>query len=435
MVGCSMLDRLRGVMSAEGTGWPVLIMLIATVGGGACNFLYQVLMQNLAATELSEINTLLAILAIFAVPSTAINNVLVRYTAKYNAQGRDGCIAWLMRHTLLLSIGLGAVSAIAIVAVLNIPGVYRSLNLTSPAAIAVMGIGVLLSLVLPIGHGPLQGLQRFTAYGISYGGNFLLKLLIGVGLVALGLGVVGAIGGVVVGIAFAVAFSMFAMRKHLRLKGERAETSEIWRFTIPTTVAAMAFTMLTNVDVILAALLMEKDPANIYTSATKLASIILFLPSAIAAVMFPKIAKLHAQRRDTWRMLRASIRNTILLSGAAALAFLLFPDVILNILVPNNPYLPEIAPVMQVLAVAMALFGLANVFMLYGLATDGHAYVGILLLAAVVQIALVGGISATGVLFTPQLLAEAMAITGVFAIVLSSLYLFVMDREHRHLDR
>ena len=426
-----MLDRLRRLTSVEGMGGPVLIMFIATVGGGACNFFYQLMMQNLAATELAEINTFLAIIIIAGVPSTAISNVLVRYTAKYNAQGRDGSIAWLMRRPLLLALGLGGLAAIGIVAILNAPEVRSSLNLTSSAAIALVGVGVLLSLVLPVGSGPLQGLQRFTAFGISYGGNYLIKLGLGVGLVVMGLGVAGAVGGVVVGIAFGVAFSMLAMRKHLIMKGERAESGEVWRFTIPTTIAALGFTVLTNVDIIIAALLMEKDPANVYTAATRLASIILYLPGAIASVMFPKIAKLYAQRKSTWRMLKTSILATVTLSGVVALAFIFFPDLVLNILVPNNPYLPLVARPMQVLAIAMTLLGLANVFMLYGLATDSHAYVVILLTAVFVLFALVGGVISTGTLFTPQLLAEVMAITGGFIIALSSLYLFVIERERR----
>jgi O-antigen/teichoic acid export membrane protein len=430
-----MLGRLRRLISAEGMGGPALILSIATVGGGACNFFYQLMMQNLAAFELSEINTFLAILAIAGVPSTAISTVLIRYTAKYNAEGRNGRIAWLMRRTLLLALALGTVAGVSIVAFLNIPEVRSSLNITSSAGIALVGLGVLLSLLVPVGSGPLQGLQRFTAYGISYGGNYLIKLMLGVGLVVLGLGVAGAVGGVVVGIAFGVAFSLLAMRKHLRLKGERAESGEIWRFTIPTTMAALGYTVLINADIILAALLMERDPANVYTSATRLASIILFLPGAIAAVMYPKIAKLHTQRRSTWKVLRTSILATALLSGVVALAFILFPDLVLNILVPNNPYLPQIAPPLQVLSVAMALLGLANVFMLYGLATDGHAYVVILLLAVGVLFALVSGIASTGRLFTPMLLAQVMALTGAFIIALSSLYLFVIDREQRSLPK
>ena len=430
-----MLGRLRRLTSAEGMGGPALIMFIATVGGGACNFFYQLMMQNLAAHELSEINTFLAILAIAGVPSTAISTVLIRYTAKYNAHGQNGRIAWLMRRTLLLALALGAIAGLAIVAVLGIPEVRASLNLTSTAGIALVGIGVLLSLLMPVGSGPLQGLQRFTAYGISYGGNYLIKLSLGVGLVVLGLGVAGAIGGVVVGIAFGVAFSLLAMRKHLTLKGERAESGEIWRFTIPTTMAALGYTVLTNMDIILAALLMEKDPANVYTAATRLASIILYLPGAIAAVMYPKIAKLHTQRRSTWKVLRTSILATALLSGVVALVFILFPELVLNILVPNNPYLPQMVSPMRVLAVAMSLLGLANIFMLYGLATDGHAYVVILLLAVAALIALVSGIASTGMTFTPLLLAQVMALTGGFIIVLSSLYLFAIDREQRFLFR
>lgn len=433
MVGRSMLGRLRRAFNAEGLGGPALIMLIATVGGGGCNFLYQVMMQNLAPTDFSEINTLLAILYIFAVPAGAVQNVLTRYSAKYHAQGREGCISWLLRRTFVVVLVLGTIAAIALTVVLYIPAVRGALMLTSSLPIALTGVAVLLSLLTPIGTGPLQGLQRFTLYGIGYGGNYLLKLVMGVALVALGLGVAGAVGGVVVGIAFGAAFSLLAVRKSLAAPGERAESGEIWRFTLPSMMGALGFTVLTNVDVILAALLLDKDPANYYTAASMLAKIILFLPSAMAAVMFPKIAKLHAQRKETWKVLKTAFGSTILLSGLATAAFVLFPDLILTTLVPNNPYLAEIAPVMQVLAPAMALFGLANLFMLYGLATDGHAYILIQLLSVFVLFMLVGIIAGTGRMFTADLLAEAMVLTSVFIIAMSALYLLVIEREWRPL--
>ncbi|NLI74716.1 MAG: oligosaccharide flippase family protein [Euryarchaeota archaeon] len=424
-----MFERTRRLISTEGMGGPALIMFIATVGGGACNFLYQLMMQNLAATELSEINTILAILLIASVPSMAISNVLIRYTAKYNAKGQDESISWIMRRTLLLALIIGAAAGITIILVLNTPEVRHQLKLTSSAGIVLLGLGITLSLLLPVGSGPLQGLQRFTAFGISYMGNYLIKLALGVGFVILGLGVAGAVGGVVVGISFGVAFSMIAMRKHLMLKGERAESREIWRFTIPTTIAALGFTVLTNVDVILAAILMEKDPANIYTAATRLASIILYLPGAIAAVMFPKISRLYAQRRSTQKLLKVSLFSTIMLSGLVALVFVLAPNMVLNILVPNNPYILYVAAPMRTLAIAMTLLGLANVFMLYGLATDGHAYVIILILAVGVLFLLIGGVAHTGLIFTPQILANIMAITGGFIIILSTIYLLILDRE------
>lgn len=431
MVARPMLDWLTRLMRKDGLGGPTLVMLIATVGGGACNFIYQIMMQNLVPRDVSEINTLLSILYIFVVPAGAIQNVLIRYTAKYHAQGRDSSISWLLRRTMVFVLILGTMASIGLMVVLNIPEVSDALMLTSSVPIVLVSLAVLFSLIMPIGMGPLQGLQRFTIYGVNYGGNYLLKLIVGVALVALGLGVSGAIGGVLVGILFGTMFSLFAVRRYILTPGERADSGEIWRFTIPTTVAALGFTILTNVDVILAALLMEKDPANYYTAASVLAKIILFLPGAMAAVMFPKVADLYAQRKETWKVLKTAFGITILISGLATAVFMLFPDFILHLLVPHNPYLVEIAPVMQALAPAMALLGLANLFMLYGLATDGHAYIVILFLSTVVLFSLVGAIVAAGLSFTPQMLAEVMILTGAFIIVLSGLYLFVIEREWR----
>lgn len=427
-----MLGRLRGLLLAEGMGGPALIMLIATVGGGACNFIYQVMMQNLIPSAVSEINTLLAILYIFAVPAGAVQNVMTRYSAKYHALGKEGSISWLMRRTLTVVLVLGIIASTALAIVLNIPEVHSALKLTSETSILLIATAVTISLITPIGTGPLQGLQRFTLFGIEYGTSFLLKLAMGVALVLLGLGVAGAIGGALIGITFGAVFSFVAVRKYLLAPGEKSESREVWRFTVPTMVAALGFTVLTNVDVILAALLFEKDAANYYTGASMLAKIILFLPSAMAAVMFPKIAKIHAERGETWKVLKIAFASTILLAGLATSVFVIAPEFVLNTLVPGANYpLSETASVLRVLAVAMNLLGLANLFMLYGLATDGHAYIAIQFLSMLAMFAMVGGIVASGTVFTPDLLALVMVATGGFIIALSTVYLFVIEREMR----
>lgn len=410
-------------------------MLISTVVGGGCNFLYQVMMANLIPDDLAELNTLLAILYIVAVPSTAVQNVLIRYVSKYHALGNRDWISWLMRRVMVITTVAGVAIAILLVLVLSIPEVATTLKISTNLSVLLLAIAVLISLLSPVGQGPLQALQRFTTFGVVSVGNYILKLALGVGMVILGYGVAGAIGGVVIGLAFGTGLSLMVMRKYLFHKGVAVESREIWRFTVPATIGVLCFTILTQVDVIFATSLLPRDQASYYAAASTLAKIILFLPGAVSTVMFPKISRAYAVKGETGRILTTAFLMTLGLAGLMVAAYFLLPDLILSILIPANPYKELIAPILQWLGVAYLLLGLANIFMLYGLATDGHTYITIMGLSVVVLLTMVLGVVAMGVSFTPMIVVLIMLITGMFIVVLSAIYLIIVEREWRPMKR
>ncbi len=217
-----MFERMKGIFNGDGMVGPAFIMLVSTIVGGACNFFFQISMQNLIPGQVSELNTLLAILTIISVPSTTVGNILIRYVAKYKAEGRESAISWLLRKMLLAILICGVVAGIILVVVLNIPSIHDALKLTSSSAIILLAFAVFFSLLIPIGSGPLQGMQKWTIYGIQSVGNYVLKLIIGFSLVVLGWGVAGAIGGVLVGAVFATTFLIC---HHLELYQETRRAS------------------------------------------------------------------------------------------------------------------------------------------------------------------------------------------------------------------
>jgi O-antigen/teichoic acid export membrane protein len=433
-----MFARLARFINAEGMAGPAFVMLVATVAGGGCNFLYQVLMNNYLPNEVAELNTLLAILYIVTVPSSAVQNVIIRYVSKYRALGNDSAVSWLLKRILLFTSAACVALAVLLIIILSVPSVSSTLKLTSTLPVVLLAIGVVISLVSPVGQGTMQALQRFTPFGAINTVNFILKLTLGVGMVLLGFGVSGALGGVIIGIAFGCGASILFVRKYLFMSSTPIEAKEIWRFTVPATVAMLGYTVLTQVDVILASSLLIKEQANYYAAASSFAKIILFLPGAVSTVMFPKLSKAHAVRSmrsraedETMRILKTAFAMTIALSGLIVAVYFLLPDVVLNILVPDNPFKEQIAPILQWLGLAMMLLGLANLFMLYGLATDGHAYTIIITLSVIVMFSMVGAIVALGITFTPMLVVLVMFVTGLFIVTLSGLYLFVVEREWR----
>ncbi len=162
-----------------------------------------------------------------------------------------------------------------------------------------------------------------------------------------------------------------------------------------------------------------------------LVKVILFLPGAISGVMFPKVSRAHAQKEDTSKILYRSILFTLLLSITVALVYILAPSLILNILVPGKYPIDATGAVMQWLVVAMVMLGMANLFMLYGFATDHNAYVIITALSIVVLGLLISIILASGTAFTPILLAQVMMITGVFIVVSNTIYFVAFEHKHR----
>jgi O-antigen/teichoic acid export membrane protein len=430
-----MFERLARFINAEGMAGPAFVMLVATVAGGGCNFLYQVLMNNYIPDDVAELNTLLSILYIVTVPSSAVQNVIIRYVSKYNALGEASVVSWLLKRILFFTTGAGVAMAVLLIIILSIPGVSSTLKLTSALPFLLLAIGVVVSLISPVGQGTMQALQRFTAFGAMNTVNFTLKLTLGVGMVLLGYGVSGALGGVIIGLAFGCGASILFVRKFFFMRSTAIEAKEIWRFTVPATVAMLGYTIITQVDIILATSLLVKEQANYYAAASSLAKIILFLPGAVSTVMFPKLSKAHAIRSrggdESSRILKTAFVMTLALSVTVVVAYFLLPDLVLSILLPANPYKMQIAPILQWLGVAMMLLGLANLFMLYGLATDGHAYTVIISLSVITLFSLVGMVIGLGVTFTPMLVVMVMFITGLFIVIMSGLYLFVVEREWR----
>jgi hypothetical protein len=92
-------------------------------------------------------------------------------------------------------------------------------------------------------------------------------------------------------------------------------------------------------------------------------------------------------------------------------------------------YKSQIAPILQWLGVAIMLLGLANLFMLYGLATDGHAYTVIICTSVLVMLSLFGFVIVTGITITSMTVVFIMFATGVFDVLISGLYLFTIEKE------
>ena len=175
----------------------------------------------------------------------------------------------------------------------------------------------------------------------------------------------------------------------------------------------------------------DKDPANYYTSASTLAKVALFLPTAVVGAMYPKIARAYEEGRDPNPILKRSLAMMLVLSLSVCAVYVIAPEFILNVLVRGVYPLEETAPLMRTLAIAMLFIGLGNIFMYYGLAVNAHSHIMIMGLSVAVLIGAIAFLSIAGIAITPYMLSIIMIIVGALNASLCVIALKLSKRKMR----
>lgn len=365
--------------------------------------------RYLGTSLYSELSAVLSLFLIVSIPTQTVSTMLVRYISKLRAEGKNHEMAWLVRTTIVYITIIALITSLAVF--IAIPLLVSYLNLSSDSVLIVLIAGLFVSMLYPIGIGTAQGLQRFGMVGLSNFVGPLGKLFFGVLFVLMGYSVDGAFGGVVVGSVVALVISYISIKDIFHGERQRFDTSELRKYLVPVTIAVLCFTILTNIDTFLARHYLSGTDASLYSAASMLGKIILFLPSAIGMVMFPRISEAHARGQGTYAIMRKSIIWTLAFSGVAALVFLLMPGFVINLLYGSS-YLAA-APSLAVLGIAMMLFGLATLFMNFGLATDSNVLIAILATFTILEIILIAIWNASPLEISLDLLACSIGICAL----------------------
>ncbi|HEY3419544.1 MAG TPA: hypothetical protein VGK23_03245 [Methanomassiliicoccales archaeon] len=369
---------------------PALMMAVATLIGGGCDYLFQYFMSGtMTPANFSELSALLSMFYLAIAPAQVMSTFLVKQTSRLNVQGRKNEIAWLIRKTILYGTMTGV--AIAVGMFLLLPEISSFIYLSSTFPVFLLMAGVIISLISPVGYGTSQGLERFrlnALYGIT---GPITKLGIGIVLVFVGYGIMGALGGVLIGLILALTAALYSIRDLFRFEPlpiPHPELTKMRGSLLHVIVAVTCLTIMVNVDIILARQYLDQNTAGLYAVCSLLGKIILFLPSSINIVIYPKLAAAHAKRSGTVGMMRLSVLIALAVTGVVVASYFLFPNEILRLLYGGDKYIGAAAG-LGILGLAMALLGIANLFMNYGLAIDSRVYLAIMVFFTALQVALI----------------------------------------------
>jgi O-antigen/teichoic acid export membrane protein len=347
-----MSDAAHRTSFFKQSGW----LMIANIASGALMWGVHFLSKKIPPEEYAVFGTLLAV--IMCIPAMPLQMVYAQQTAAALATGRERQLAAMIRLGWMGTTLVWIVGAVAMLVLQE--GLAERWKVSNSAALWILMAVILLSFWLPMFLGVLQGRQNFfwlgwamMLNGIGRLGGSAFVVFVLAGLAA------GMMGGVVAGLALAVAIGIWHSRD---LWGGPAETIDrrAWlRQIVPLVLGSGACQFLFTADTMFVNAYFTADQTAPYVVAGTLSRALMWLVGPLVAVMFPKIVR-SAARSEKTDLLRPVLLGTAVLCGVGAVGLCVLGPFVVRF-VSKPEYVPNAVAMLPWYAGAMVPLSLANV--------------------------------------------------------------------------
>jgi O-antigen/teichoic acid export membrane protein len=379
------VDHLLSQMG-KGASVMVILTLLASATNYASNLIFS---RVLTPASYGDLTALLALLVVITVPTGAAQTVIAERVASHLAAGRLDRVRYLIRHALahvsLVAIAVGSIYVLAI------PLVVDALDLQATGPAIALAPLVILSFLLPIAMGSLQGMDRYVAFGS-------MLLAIAVSRIAFGVpwaatangGSGGAIAGQALGVGVVLLGAAWILRHDLIGRGTGAASTGLRRRpdvrAVSASLAFIAFAVISNLDILLAKLYLPADDVGLYAALSTVGKVVMFLPAAIAVVMVPNAARARHSRREAARVLRIAAVLVAVTTIIAAVPAALEPQLLIRAMF-GSKYLDATDGVLPIVCAGAGL-ALLYLLVVYSVAIEDRRWS--LLIASGVVLQIVG---------------------------------------------
>jgi O-antigen/teichoic acid export membrane protein len=289
----------------------------------------------------------------------------------------------------------------------------------------------MLSIVLPalalyVARGCLQGAQRFGALAANSVLESVVRLVGGIALVALGWGASGGLLALTLGSAGALILALASLRPLLQERAPRlADKDGQPAFFVLAFAGFLAFATLTNVDTALVRHYFAPQPAGEYAAVATLGRTVLFFPTSIATVMFPKTAGQHIRGLATYATLGKSVAATVTLCLIPVTGMILWARPLL-LWSYGEAYVGG-AGLLGFYGITMGIYALMSLLLQYFLSVNDGRFVVALLAVAASSLAGIGLFHAS----MTQVVGVMATVGGLAVTVGVFLCAFPVNRGHR----
>ncbi|MFQ5451509.1 MAG: polysaccharide biosynthesis protein [Nitrospinaceae bacterium] len=351
-----------------------LLILVILNSSNVFNYLFQLIVgRTLTPADYGSFNALNSLAVVLSAPVAVLPLVFSRYTVQLSVSGLPQVKSLLVdgfRRMVLVAAG------ILIIGLLALPWLKSYLHLDSTPPLMIMLAQLVLSLLLPVLLGVIQGLHRFVHFGFASSSVALVRFLGALSLVmALGWGVNGALLSGTLGTLMAMGIAFWTLNDILKTPRSALPHGifhKMGRYSLPVFLSTTMVMTLGNLDIVLVRHYCLPEEAGLYSIAAILGRIAMFLPGVLIIVLFPEAVKTQAAGQEDVRLLWVSLGLTALLGGGIALACSLWPRPIIALLF-GEKYIGA-AVLLQIVSAAMAMLAVANVIFTYCLARSEFTF-------------------------------------------------------------
>jgi O-antigen/teichoic acid export membrane protein len=351
------------------------IFFAGSVGVGALNYLYYpILGRMLPPAAFGEVQTLVSFFLQLTIFLTVLGLVTTNIAANYeNADERNRVIFDLERIALAVSLVL------LLVSVLARHQLQQFFRFDDAMPFVVLVLAVVVSVPFTFRGAFVRGRHGFGVASIS---NLIasgVKILFSAGLVAMGLGTVGAIWGVTAAQCAALIYIAYWARRMglTRSDGAKWTSKPNMTLLVPelkyaglVLVTSLIITLQFSIDILVVKHYFDARTAGLYAGIATVARIIFFLTGSISQVLMPMV-KMKNTAAENRALFKKSFGLLLLTGVPALLIFVFLPGAIVHILMGGQ--YAEFASLLPLLSVAIFIVAFVNLVVSYYMALRHYA--------------------------------------------------------------
>ncbi len=365
----------------------VVLTLFASITNYGSNIIFS---RLLSPASYGDLTALIAFTVIAAVPTGAAQTVVAQRVAVLLSEGQHDRVRYVIRHAAAHVAGIALLLGVIYTAC--IPLVKEALGLQAVGPAIALAPLLVLSFFIPVAYGVLQGMERFVALGALMLASAASRIVIGVPWTLLaGGGAGGPLIGQAIGNVLALAATVWLIRGYVLRRGTGAASSGLRRRPDRETLAAggafIAFALISNLDVLLAKLLLSPHAAGEYAALATVEKIVIFLPAAIAVVMVPSAARARHAEGSAARVLRVAALLVALTTMLVAVPAAIAPHFVLQTMF-GQKYVGVAAGVLPIVCAGAGL-ALLYLLVVYTVAIQDRRWVWLLAGGVGLQVALI----------------------------------------------
>jgi len=360
------------------------LLLISGVVGNAANYLFAVMAGRiLGPANYGALTALLALTVVVGLPVTALQVTLARDVAFGDSHGQTAESNALLRAAARRA-GLATIVLAAVSLLLMVP-IAWGLNINPVWLVGVTALVFLPLILTAVFVGEIQARQRYGQLAIVTGLPSVARLFAFGAAVLVGGTLAGALWASVVGSLLGLALPAWWARDAFRRV--QSVPISLHRFVSglwPVVVGMVGITALTNVDLLMVKGRLPAIDAGLYGAASVLGKVAFFIPTAIVAVLFPRVAMRRAEGHETSDILGRALIVTLAFCIALFGLYAVAGEQIVAL--AFGAKFEASVPLLVPLGVGMTCFSVANVLVSYHLSCGRRQYATVLAISAGVQI-------------------------------------------------